>query len=139
MKEDDSLHQDVEFASGKVHLINTKESWDQKLEQARGDGKMVTFTFFFISSTKLSNVISTPIAIFLCCFLFHVQQVIANFSATWCGPCKMIAPYYCELSEHYPSIMFLLIDVDELIVSSEIIHSNVAIVIIYYLTGYGFV
>lgn len=100
---------------------------------------MVTFTFFFISTTKLSNVISTPIAIFLCCFLFHVQQVIANFSATWCGPCKMIAPYYCELSEHYPSIMFLLIDVDELIVSSEIIHSNVAIVIIYYLTGYGFV
>ncbi|CAL5187532.1 unnamed protein product [Lathyrus oleraceus] len=81
VKEDDSLHQDVEFASGKVHLINTKESWDQKLEQARGDGKMV----------------------------------IANFSATWCGPCKMIAPYYCELSEHYPSIMFLLIDVDELI------------------------
>ncbi|KAI5439939.1 hypothetical protein KIW84_025340 [Lathyrus oleraceus] len=67
VKEDDSLHQDVEFASGKVHLINTKESWDQKLEQARGDGKMVTFTLFFISSTKLSNVISTPIAIFLCC------------------------------------------------------------------------
>lgn len=76
---------------------------------------------------------------FSCAVLFHVQQVIANFSATWCGPCKMIAPYYCELSEHYPSIMFLLIDVDELIVSSEIIHSNVAIVIIYYLTGYGFV
>ncbi|KAL5098843.1 hypothetical protein RYX36_003170 [Vicia faba] len=79
VKDEDSVH--VEFASGKVHLINTKESWDQKLEQAKEDR----------------------------------QIVIANFSATWCGPCKVIAPYYCELSEHYPSIMFLLIDVDELI------------------------
>ncbi|KAL0347590.1 UNVERIFIED_CONTAM: Thioredoxin H9 [Sesamum calycinum] len=40
--------------------------------------------------------------------------VIANFSATWCGPCKMIAPYYVELSEKHPSIMFLTVDVDEL-------------------------
>ncbi|EEF33695.1 Thioredoxin H-type, putative [Ricinus communis] len=40
--------------------------------------------------------------------------VLANFSATWCGPCRMIAPFYRELSEKYPSIMFLLIDVDEL-------------------------
>ncbi|XP_041025376.1 thioredoxin H-type [Juglans microcarpa x Juglans regia] len=40
--------------------------------------------------------------------------VIANFSATWCGPCKMVAPFYRELSEKYPSIMFLLIDVEEL-------------------------
>lgn len=40
--------------------------------------------------------------------------VVANFSASWCGPCRMIAPYYCELSEQHPSLMFLTIDVDEL-------------------------
>uniref|UniRef100_A0A2P2LZJ8 Thioredoxin H-type-like n=1 Tax=Rhizophora mucronata TaxID=61149 RepID=A0A2P2LZJ8_RHIMU len=42
------------------------------------------------------------------------QIVLANFSATWCGPCRMIAPFYNELSEKYLSLMFLLIDVDEL-------------------------
>lgn len=47
-----------------------------------------------------------------------VEQVIANFSASWCGPCRMIAPYYRELSETHPSIMFLAIDVDELTVSN---------------------
>ncbi|KAK4342594.1 hypothetical protein RND71_038410 [Anisodus tanguticus] len=40
--------------------------------------------------------------------------VIANFSASWCGPCRMIAPFYCELSEKYLSLMFLTVDVDEL-------------------------
>lgn len=39
---------------------------------------------------------------------------LANFSATWCGPCKLMAPYYSELSKEYPSLMFLVIDVDEL-------------------------
>lgn len=47
-----------------------------------------------------------------------ILQVIANFSASWCGPCRMIAPLYCELSEKYPSMMFLTIDVDELTVSN---------------------
>ncbi|KAM7263842.1 hypothetical protein ACFE04_001525 [Oxalis oulophora] len=40
--------------------------------------------------------------------------VIANFSAMWCGPCKMIAPLYSELSEKHPSLLFLVVDVDEL-------------------------
>lgn len=44
-----------------------------------------------------------------------------NFSATWCGPCKVIAPFYRELSEKYPSLMFVVVDVDELPVSDKII------------------
>ncbi|XP_019162430.1 PREDICTED: thioredoxin H9-like isoform X1 [Ipomoea nil] len=76
---DDSDHH-VEFAGGNVHLITTKESWEQKLEEARRDGK----------------------------------TVVANFSASWCGPCRMIAPLFCELSEKHPSLMFLTVDVDEL-------------------------
>ncbi|KAL3358694.1 hypothetical protein AABB24_015683 [Solanum stoloniferum] len=76
---DDSTH-NVEFAGGNVSLITTKESWDQKLAEAKKEGKIV----------------------------------IANFSASWCGPCRMISPFYCELSEKYLSLMFLTVDVDEL-------------------------
>ncbi|RWW53862.1 hypothetical protein BHE74_00039599 [Ensete ventricosum] len=50
-----------------------------------------------------------------------LPQVVANFSASWCGPCRMIAPLYKELSEKYPSLMFLTIDVDELMVKIRII------------------
>ena len=54
-------------------------------------------------------------------FLTQVKfwQVIANFSASWGGPCRMISPFYCELSEKYLSLMFLTVDVDELTVSSK--------------------
>jgi thioredoxin 1 len=30
----------------------------------------------------------------------------------------MVAPFYCELSEKYPSLMFLVVDVEELTVSN---------------------
>ncbi|KAG8374478.1 hypothetical protein BUALT_Bualt11G0136600 [Buddleja alternifolia] len=77
---DDPDHK-IEFTGGNVHLITTKESWEQKMEEAKRDGKIV----------------------------------IANFSAAWCGPCRMMAPFYIELSEKHPSMMFLTVDVDELI------------------------
>eukprot|EP00555_Chaetoceros_dichaeta_P002604 CAMPEP_0198249834 /NCGR_PEP_ID=MMETSP1447-20131203/1220_1 /TAXON_ID=420782 /ORGANISM="Chaetoceros dichaeta, Strain CCMP1751" /LENGTH=94 /DNA_ID=CAMNT_0043934551 /DNA_START=254 /DNA_END=538 /DNA_ORIENTATION=+ len=43
------------------------------------------------------------------------KGVVLDFSAEWCGPCKMIAPLYHELSDMhaYSNVVFLKIDVDE--------------------------
>ncbi|KAK9124767.1 hypothetical protein Sjap_014369 [Stephania japonica] len=78
--QNESESHSVNFGSGDVQLITTKEAWDEKLSEASRSGKIV----------------------------------VANFSASWCGPCRMIAPFYSEQSEKYPSFMFLTIDVDEL-------------------------
>jgi len=43
-----------------------------------------------------------------------MKPVIVDFYATWCGPCKMIAPMFESLEKNYNSaITFIKVDVDE--------------------------
>ena len=40
--------------------------------------------------------------------------ILVDFFATWCGPCKMLAPVYSELSEEMAGkAEFLKVDIDE--------------------------
>jgi thioredoxin 1 len=40
------------------------------------------------------------------------RKVVIDFFATWCGPCKQIAPYYEDLAATFPAIEFVKADVD---------------------------
>ncbi|KAF7244660.1 Thioredoxin [Varanus komodoensis] len=41
------------------------------------------------------------------------KLIVVDFSATWCGPCKMIKPFYHSLVEKYPDVIFIEVDVDD--------------------------
>ncbi|XP_058227171.1 TPR repeat-containing thioredoxin TDX isoform X2 [Rhododendron vialii] len=41
------------------------------------------------------------------------RLAVLYFTATWCGPCRMISPLYTSLAAKYPKVVFLKVDIDE--------------------------
>lgn len=42
------------------------------------------------------------------------MQVVVDFFAEWCGPCKVLGPKLDELSQKSPEVIFVKVDVDKL-------------------------
>lgn len=38
--------------------------------------------------------------------------VVCQFTAVWCPPCRMIAPYVQQLAHNFPSTRFVKVDID---------------------------
>jgi thiol-disulfide isomerase/thioredoxin len=64
---------------GNVHVVNSKQLWETKVEDAKSRGKII----------------------------------VVDFTATWCGPCRLMAPVFTDLSKKYDILIFLKVDVDE--------------------------
>ena len=41
--------------------------------------------------------------------------VVVDYSTTWCGPCKVIAPKFDEMSDKYPDAVFLKVRKESLL------------------------
>ncbi|KAI3767103.1 hypothetical protein L2E82_17189 [Cichorium intybus] len=49
-------------------------------------------------------------------FQQHIDSeklLVVDFTASWCGPCRVIAPVFAEYAKKKPHVTFLKVDVDE--------------------------
>lgn len=70
-----------------------------------------------------SSKISTFLFLLNC--NININQVVIDFTASWCGPCRFIAPVFNEMAKKFSNAEFVKIDVDELpVILTSLIHSN---------------
>lgn len=70
---------------------------------AAAAGASTPYVVFDERSQKLEDIVNKPDA-----------KAIAYFTASWCGPCRAIAPHWTALAEkHGSNVTFIKIDVDD--------------------------
>uniref|UniRef100_A0A7R9VTW2 Thioredoxin domain-containing protein n=1 Tax=Chlamydomonas euryale TaxID=1486919 RepID=A0A7R9VTW2_9CHLO len=48
------------------------------------------------------------------------KLAVVDFTAVWCGPCRVIAPVYAALSKAHPEVTFTKVDIDNADVRSVV-------------------
>lgn len=56
------------------------------------------------------------------------SAAIVDFTAKWCGPCKMIAPVYEQLASDFPSVRFFKVDIDTPELAATIMGNSISAV-----------
>lgn len=46
-------------------------------------------------------------------YISNKDLTIVDFWAPWCGPCKMMAPIFEDVSAHFDDVQFAKVNVDE--------------------------
>ena len=60
------------------------------------------------------------------------KKLLVQYTATWCGPCKSLTPRLSNLSNKYPNVTFVKVDIEENMDTAMVLNiTSVPTVLIY--------
>ena len=83
----------------KAYLMPPQQIIDNPREKPPADGAKKVVV---VSDSSFSSIVKGV-----------ERTTFIKFTATWCGPCKRIAPEFKRLATEYPENAFVEVDVDE--------------------------
>lgn len=91
---------EVAFASLRVKLPGDA-AVAAALNEIRGDSRETAGVVLVKSASQYRALLQ------------KASLVLVDFTASWCGPCRQIAPHFAKLASLYPDVHFAKVDVDE--------------------------
>ena len=103
------------FLNSNAKPLSTVTTVKKRIDNVDGNANNFSFSIFLIRGGSASKVIHVESAAsFQESIDTQDKLVVVDFSASWCMPCKMIAPVFEEMAcEFSASCSFLKVDVDE--------------------------
>ncbi|XP_020584111.1 TPR repeat-containing thioredoxin TDX isoform X2 [Phalaenopsis equestris] len=99
------------------HLKNERERRKAKRRHQRDEAANRKAESEYLSVLQDGNVLTIRLLTELETKLKAASKLsrlsILYFTATWCGPCRSIAPVYKSLAEQHHKVVFLKLDIDE--------------------------
>lgn len=98
--------------NSRVIAIHSMTNWDEHWTANKQDSNnlvsdlilCISPSFFFFKDPFTSNIGNQSVN----------PQMLIDFTAKWCGPCRFIGPTFEAFSAQYTGVAFLKVDVDEL-------------------------
>ncbi|KAJ0098095.1 hypothetical protein Patl1_29002 [Pistacia atlantica] len=90
---------------GQVISCHTIDAWNDQLQKSN-ETKQLGLDVMEVKESVVSVIPEVKWVVLI--------QVVVDFTASWCGPCRFITPFLVELAKKLPQVLFLKVDVDEL-------------------------
>jgi len=89
--------------------VTAEPQKEQPREEKKEEAPVVTSTFAHGVVHEIASVEEYKAAL-----AQHERPVVVDFHATWCGPCKLMAPMYARMAEKHKDVLFLKVNIDPL-------------------------
>ncbi|CAM9701957.1 unnamed protein product [Discosporangium mesarthrocarpum] len=84
-----------------------REGWGVEIRAPPPAYSEYVLHYLLLGRDRCPRSMDYPPCLTLNTAILSTRQVLIDFYAVWCGPCRMIAPKVAEMAQEFPDVVFL--------------------------------